>query len=306
MKKRILFLVLILIETLILLTVKQAWAEKEANYPAKYDLGEIIVTATKTLEYQAETGSSTTVITAKDIKETGATTVGDLLRNVAGTTVVQSGAFGGVTSVYLRGANPGYTLVLIDGIEVNDPMSTDRSFDFAHLTLNNIERIEVVRGPQSTLYGSDAIGGVINIITKTGKGKPKFEISSEGDSYKTFRESIGLEGGTAKMNGSMSISRLNSSGISKASGGSEKDGCRNTTISSKIGYKIFGNSELNIITRFTDARTDLDDGAYDDDPNYAAWWRDLAAKVSLNQPVDRKSTRLNSSHTDISRMPSSA
>lgn len=279
---------LILMGTLILLTANQVWAEEKNDSSAKYNLGEVIVTATKSEIYQAEVGSSTTVITAEDLNKTGKRTVSEALRDVPGVAVVQNGAFGGSTSVYLRGSKPGHTLVLIDGIEVNDPMSTDRSFDFAHLTTDNIESIEIVRGAQSTLYGSDAMGGVINIITKKGKGKPKFEITSSGGSHKTFREGVGLSGSTNKLNCSIYASRLDSEGVSKARDGSEKDGYENTVISSKMGYRILDDSELNLVMRFTDAKTDIDDGAYDDDPNYTAWWRNLATKLSFNQAISPK------------------
>ncbi len=278
--------ILILIGTMVLLITNYLWAEERKETSIKYDLGEIIVTATKTEGYQAEVGSSTTVITAKDLEKTGKRTVGEILRNVPGVSVVQNSAFGGLTSVYLRGSKPGHTLVLIDGVEVNDPMATDRSFDFAHLTTDNIKRIEIVRGPQSTLYGSDAIGGVINIITKKGKGKPKFSASSEAGSHKTFKEFIGLTGEAENLSYSVSVSRLDSEGISKAVDGSEKDGYENTTLSSKIDWKIFDNSQLSFVVRFTDSQTDLDDGSYDDDPNYTAWWRNFVSKVSFNQAIN--------------------
>ena len=253
---------------------------------AAYELEKIVITATKTEAYQTEIGSSTTVITSKDIKKTAKFTVEELLRDVPGVTVAQSGPFGGSTSIYLRGAKPGHTLVLIDGVEVNDPMKSDRSFDFAHLTTDNIERIEVVRGPQSTLYGSDAIGGVINIITKKGKGKPKWEISSEAGSHNTFKESANLSGSTKTLSYSLSASRLDSKGISKARDGAEKDGYKNTSVSSKIGYRFFDNAELNLAIRFTDAKTALDCGGYQDDPNYTAWWRDVAAKFAFDQKIN--------------------
>jgi len=277
-------IILILLGILLLVIPNYSWAEEKDI--AAYELEKIIVTATKTEAYQAQIGSSATVITSKDIRKTGKNTVGELLRDVSGVAVAQSGPFGGETSIYLRGAKPGHTLVLIDGIEVNDPIKSDRSFDFAHLTTDNIERIEVVRGPQSTLYGSDAMGGVINIITKKGKGKPRWEISSEGGSHNTFRENTNLSGGTKTVNYAISASRLDSEGISKAIGGSEKDGYKNTTISSKIGYRILDNSELSLVTRFTDTKTSLDDGAYDDDPNNTAWWRNIAGKIALDQTIN--------------------
>jgi len=275
--------ILILSVVLVLTTWNLSWAQEDIK---EYELEKIIVTATKTESYQATVGTSCTVITAKDLEKTGKRTVQEVLRNVPGVSVMQNGAFGGSASVYLRGAKPGYTLVLIDGIEVNDPMSSDRSFNFAHLTTDNIERIEVVRGPQSTLYGSDALGGAINIITKKGKGKPKWEISSEAGSQNTFKENMGLSGSTEKLNYSISASRLDSGGISKAVGGCEKDSYENTSISSKIGYRVFGNSELNLVLRFTDTETDLDDGSYEDDPNRTDWWRNLATKLSFKQALN--------------------
>jgi len=275
--------ILILSVVLVLTTWNLSWAQEDIK---EYGLEKIIVTATKTESYQATVGTSCTVITAKDLEKTGKRTVQEVLRNVPGVSVMQNGVFGGSASVYLRGAKPGYTLVLIDGVEINDPMSSDRSFNFAHLTTDNIERIEVVRGPQSTLYGSDALGGVINIITKKGKGKPKWEISSEAGSHNTFKENMGLRGSTEKLNYSISISRLDSEGISKAVGGCEKDGYENTAISSKIGYRVFGDSELNLVWRLTDSKTHLDDGSYEDDPNRTDWWRNLATKLSFKQALN--------------------
>lgn len=281
MRKRILGFVAVII----LVAVNRTWAEEEQDAATKYNLGNVIVSATKTEIYQAEVGSSTTVITADDIAKTGKSTVYEVLRDVPGVTVVQTSAYGGTTSVYLRGGKPGQTLVLIDGVEVNDSMSIDRSFDFAHLTTDNIERIEVVRGPQSPLYGSDAMSGVINIITKKGQGKPKFSGYFEGGSHSTLRENLDLSGSIDKFNYSLFTSHLDSSGINKASSGTEDDGYRNTAISSKIGYKIFKNSELSLVARFTDAKTSIDDGAYDDDPNYTAWWRDFATKLAFDQSI---------------------
>jgi len=271
---------------MIVLITNHVLAEEEKGSGVKYNLGNIIVSATKTESYQAEVGSSSTVITAEDIEKTGKRTVHEVLRDVPGVAVMQSGAFGGTTSIYLRGAKPGQTLVLINGIEVNDPMSTDRSFDFAHLTVDNIERIEVVRGPQSTLYGSDAMAGVINIITKKGKGKPKFSGSFESGSHRTFKENFGVSGGAEKLNYSLSASRLDSDGINKVDSGTENDGYENTVVSSNMGYKISDNSELSLVTTFTDAQTDIDNGASDDDPNYTAWWRNIAGKIAFDHAVN--------------------
>ncbi len=272
----------------VLVVANNSWAEEKKESSTKYNLGEVIVTATKTEQYQAEVGSSTTVITAEDLKKKGKRTVLGVLRDVPGVSVMQSGAFGGITSVYLRGSKSGHTLVMVDGIELNDPMKADRSFDYGwgHLTTDNIERIEIVRGPQSTLYGSDAIGGVINIITKKGKGKSKWVVSFEGGSHNTFKETLGFSGSQDKLNYSLSLLRLDTDGISAAVDDSEKDGYENATLSTRLGYEIFENANLDFALRFTDAKYDSDDGAYQTDPNKTGCWRNLAGKIALDQAIN--------------------
>ena len=135
---------------------------------------------------ESQESSSVTVISHKQIEQSNATTIADVLVGVPGLDVVQSGGAGGNISVFMRGANSEHTLVYIDGVEANDPITAARSFDFANLGTENIESIEVVRGPQSVLYGSDAIGGVILIHTKEGSGPPSGSLSFEGGSYATF------------------------------------------------------------------------------------------------------------------------
>ncbi|MFA4988932.1 MAG: TonB-dependent receptor, partial [Candidatus Omnitrophota bacterium] len=271
---------------------------------AQYDLGNVIVSATKTETYQAEIGSSTTVITSDDMEKSGKRTVEEVLRDVPGLTVMQTGALGGAVSIYMRGANPGQTLVMIDGIEVNDPMDASRSFNFANLVTDNIERIEVVRGPQSTLYGSDAMAGVINIITKKGTAKPQVEASFEGGSHNTFNENLALRGITLgdKLNYSFSATRLDSKGISKAYDGSEDDPYHNLSLSSKIGYKVMDNAELSLVTNYTDAVTGIDYGSNSDVSNYTSWSRDLTTKVAFDQAINSYWTHILSfSYHDIRR-----
>src|SRR3954465_11668546 len=130
--------------------------------------------------------SSVTVITAADIEREQRRTVPDALANVPGLNIVQTGGPGGQTSVFMRGTNANQVKVLIDGIDVSDPSNPNRSFDFGQLLTADIARIEVLRGPQSGLYGADAIGGVISIITKKGDGPPKATAVVEGGSFGTF------------------------------------------------------------------------------------------------------------------------
>ena len=258
-------------------------AEEET---ASYQLGNIIVTPTKTKTYTEETGSSIRVITSEDLKGKGNCSVFDALKDTEGVIVTQAGIMGGPVSIYIRGTKPGDTLVLLDGVEINDPSSIDRGYyNLADITTDDIEQIEIVRGPQSTLYGSDAIGGVINIITKKGSGSPKIDASFEAGSYKTFKESTGISGANNKVNYAFNITRIDSSGISAAKGGAEDDGYKNTTLSSRAGLSLSDNANLNLILRYTDARSDLDDAGWDDDPNYTGKGKTFISKIEFNQVI---------------------
>ena len=139
-------------------------------------------------------GSSVTVITSQDLEARQNRTVPDALSGVPGLNLVQTGSPGGATSVFIRGSNANHTKVLVDGIDVSDPASPTGAFDFGHLLTSGIDRIEVLRGPQSGLYGSDAIGGVIDIRTKPGSGPAQVTGSVEAGSFATFNQTVGASG----------------------------------------------------------------------------------------------------------------
>jgi vitamin B12 transporter len=249
-------------------------------------LEEVVVTATRVETPIEEIASSITVISSKEIEREQKTTVLEALRDIPGLDVVQTGGLGSHTSIFLRGANSEHTLVMIDGVEVNDPISPGRSYDFAHLTVDNIERIEVIRGPQSTLYGSDAIGGVINIITKKGEGRPKLFASAESGTFMTFRESTGVSGGNRWINYSLGLSRFDTDGISAANkkdGNYERDGYKNSSLSARLGFAPQENLDVDFIFHYIDAKTDLDNsgGAGGDDPNYVQKSKQLLFKTQV-------------------------
>lgn len=153
----------------LLITVGPAKAEgQEAEVVA---VPQIVVTATGTEVPQAETGMSTTVITAEEIEARKVTRVEEMLRTVPGVVVNQTGGRGGITSLFMRGGNSNMSQVLLNGMRLNKAGGT---FDWATLTLDNVERLEVVRGPMSALYGADAMTGVTNVITRQGRGRPTF------------------------------------------------------------------------------------------------------------------------------------
>ncbi len=267
---------------------KTSLAEEEETV----ELGEVVVTATRIEEPIEETGSSVTVITAEEIKEKGLTTVKEVLKQTIGLDTSSNAPFGGPTSLFIRGANSGHTLIMIDGVKVYDPISTNASFDFANLTTDNIERIEIIRGPQSSLYGSDAIGGVINIITKKGEGKPRFNISFEGGSHRIFRESLSSFGSIGKFDYSFTASRLDSDGISKAhkrDGNPEKDKYENSCFFGKFDYHPSDDITLGFLSRYNRAKFDLDDwdfivGKSVDDSNH----RGMEEQVLLSTYFDQK------------------
>ena len=147
---------------------------------------EIVVTPLRSPQAVAKSGSSITVITREEIENKAAKSIVDVLRPVEGLFVSERGGPGGNTSITLRGSKPSQTLVMIDGVRVGDPSSIAGDFDFGGYSPSDVERIEILRGPQSALYGSDAMGGVINIVTRKGVGAPKASLTAEAGSYGTM------------------------------------------------------------------------------------------------------------------------
>ncbi len=235
-------------------------------------LPNMVVTATRTETPEDEVGSAITVITAKDIADKNINNVADALRTVPGLDVVRSGSLGQQTSVFLRGANSNHTLVLVDGVEMNDPSSPTGAFDFAFLQADNIERIEVVRGAASAAFGSDAIGGVINVITKKGAGKVKLSGVAEGGSYGTWKTGGNISGGTERVNYSFDASRLETAGFSAADknlGNSMPNGYKNTNLSGRAGFKVNDALDFGTTLRYGEGKSSLDNGGGKgaDDPN---------------------------------------
>jgi vitamin B12 transporter len=243
------------------------------------ELERIVITPSRVEESSEKTGSSVSVISSKTFGKKNIYAVNEALEGITGVDLAHTGGLGGTTSVFLRGASAGQTRVMIDGVKVYDPTSVDASYDFAHLATDSIERIEILKGPQSSLYGSDAIGGVINIITKKGFGKPKIYLSTEGGSYYTSRESFELNGEKEKLHFSLTASRLDSEGYSKAkekNNNPEDDSYQNTNASLRLDYDVAENLTLGLISRYLYARSESDD--YDftndrpiDDPDRINW-----------------------------------
>lgn len=237
-----------------------------------YKLDEIVVTATKTNTSFFQLASSVTVINKDELLKKNKPTLTETLKSVEGIDVISFGSPGGLSSVFMRGADPGQTLLLIDGIVINYTTDPGNTVDLSSINVENIERIEIVRGPQSILYGSSALAGVINIITNKISSSPKYNINFEGGTYKTYRGGISTAGTTNNLFYNLSLSRFQSEGFSSAkgiSGNEENDSYYNNNISGSIGYIFSEKNSLILTGRFTKLRLNYDQsgGSFGDDPN---------------------------------------
>lgn len=220
---------------------------------------DVVISATKTEIPAKQVTSAVEVITGEELERKKIKTVIDGLRLAQGVFATSSGGPGAEATVKMRGAFARHTLVLIDGVIVNSP--TTGAYDFANLTTENIDRIEILRGAQSMLYGSDAIGGVINIYTKRGVGKPAVGAFMEYGSFATFREGGQVSGSKGPFDFSASVSRWDTSSFSAINyrrGAFERDGFHNWQVSTKLGVALpkDGRAEFNL--RWYDSRTSFD------------------------------------------------
>ncbi|MGH6936338.1 MAG: TonB-dependent receptor plug domain-containing protein [Methylocella sp.] len=233
----------------------------EASPPTdSEELPEITVSATTTPEPVKDVGSSVTVIDAAQIEREQRRTVPDALSLTPGLNVVQTGGPGGQTSVFIRGTNSNQVKVLIDGIDASDPSNPNGSFDFGQLLTYDIARIEVLRGPQSGLYGADAIGGVISITTKAGEGPPKAKGLIEGGSFGTLNETMGFSGSTPVFSYNMNLAHFDVANTPVTPPELLPPGrlaignaYENWTLSTKFGAHLGDNLDASVVARYIDA-----------------------------------------------------
>jgi vitamin B12 transporter len=256
---------------LFLIFFLSSFFEVPAAEPPEATLPPVFVTATRTETPLDQVTTSASVITATDIQAKHAETVLEALRDVPGLDVVQTGSRGTGTTISIRGSESDHVLVLIDGVEVNS--TTAGAFNFAHLTTENIERIEILRGAGGTLYGSQAIGGVINIITKKGQGPLQLGLSAEGGNGWTNRQTLTLNGGVGKLGYTFSAARLESDGFR-----SVNDDYRNLATSGRLDYKFTEDTNLKGIFRFI--KTDL--GLFNSN-NFVPGARDPNSREAISQ-----------------------
>ncbi|MGC3982564.1 MAG: TonB-dependent receptor [Steroidobacteraceae bacterium] len=221
-------------------------------------LDEVVVVATRTAVSLDTVGNSVTVLNEQAIKDSQATIVSDLLATTAGITFARNGGPGTLTSVRIRGAESDQTVVLIDGVQMNDPSSPGGGFDFGNLLVGDIARIEILRGSQSTLYGSQAIGGVVNIVTKEAEGKTSGSVQTEIGSMQTGNTKASIGGKYDRISFRLAGGYYNTEGVSAYSLGQEKDPFRNTTFTGRFGVDVTDNVQLDLRALYTDGKYNYD------------------------------------------------
>jgi len=273
---------------------------------ASESLPSVVVTADRISQDPAAVSADATVIDRSQIEQSQATSVAELLRSQAGINVASTGGSGKVTSVFMRGGNSAHTLVLIDGVRVGS--ATVGSFDWGLLSTADIDRIEIVRGAQSSLYGADAMGGVIQIFTRQGKKGTQIYTHGETGSYGTSSGSVSITGKTSSdVSYALTTDALRTDGVSAAANGKEPDGYRQSTLSARLGIPV-GEGSLALMARNVDGKNALDGGfPFGDVLNFTSQSKQAIASVTLDYPInDMLETRVQLSRgTDevISRDP---
>jgi len=264
--------------------------------PAATVREEIVVSASRVEEPRRRVASAVTVIGRDEIAARREPTLAELLRTVPGVEVVRVGGPGGATSVFLRGAASAHTLVLVDGVRVNSPAVG--AFDWADLATDAVERIEVLRGPQSALYGSEAIGGVVSVFTRRGAAGLDGSAAAEAGTEESWRLATSWRGGTRGWDWSLSASRRELAGLSSAAesaGNDEDDPYESTAITGSAATAFWGDGRAVATLRWIDSELGLDgfsfvSGAPVDDPNYRQSRRALYGSVDLSKPAGPRLT----------------
>lgn len=279
---------------------------------------DVIVTANRIQQQLSQVGDSVTVITAQEQRRSQKTAVSDLLAMTPGVTMSRNGGLGGTTSLRIRGAETDQTLVLIDGVKLNDPSAASGGFDFANLITTEYSQIEVLRGTHSTLWGSQAIGGVVNIVTPLPEGPLSGAFSAEGGTHETAMVRAHAQAGGERFAWRLAGGYLTTDGISafdRDQGGREPDGYRNVAFNARGIYHISENFSAEVRSTWSDGRTQFDGFAaplftLGDTPEYSTT-EELVSYAGLNVAAldGRLQNRIGFAYTETDRRnvdPSSA
>jgi outer membrane cobalamin receptor len=233
---------------------------------------QVVVSASLGGALAPQIGSSVNTITRQEIEDRDAQNAFEIIRGVSGTEVSQLGRRGGQANLYIRGGESKYNAVMIDGIPMND---FGGPFDLVSLPADGLEKIEVIRGPQSALYGSNAVTGVINLVSRKGEGPPNFSALAEGGSYSTKRFATGGSGLNHGISWSYNFSRLDSDGVVV------NDNYRNQSAFLSLGYRRSARRQFDFHF-FGNASDSGSPGAYGSDPGHTFWGIDPTTRIKQN------------------------
>ncbi len=268
-------------------------------------LGEVIVTASRSPKKISEIGKVARVITAETLSKSQGRTLPEVLNNIAGITIGGNGNNpGDVKSVFLRGASAANTLILIDGIPVNDASEISGEYNISAIPVDQVERVEILKGGNSTLYGSDAVAGVINIITKKGAGKLAANVLATGGSYNTYKQVLGLNGEIGTTSVSFNASNLDSKSFSTAAPGKgettfDKDGFHQKSISLNVSQPLSNKFILRGNFQGNNNQADLDNGAFADAKNYTYSKTAILAGLGGKYALDNGALNFNLSQNNV-------
>ena len=268
-------------------------------------LDEVVITATKFPLKTSATGKVLNVITQEELQKAGGRDITQLITEKTGVYINGFNSnIGKDKSVYVRGAKPAFTLITIDGIPVYDASGIGGNFDLRNMAIDNVERIEILKGSQSTLYGSDAIAGVINIITKKG-GTKALGVNGLASyvSNNTFRGNMGVNGTKDKIDYSVNYSNTTTKGINETiSVNGDRDGYNQNSIQANIGFKPTNKVYLQPFFRYTQVNGDIDQGAFTDEQDYT--YKQKSTQLGIKSAVDLNKGKLNIlySHNIIDRV----
>lgn len=280
---------------------QQASAPDVAGRAGATAVEDVIVTANRSAQPIERVGASVAVLTQAAIEARQTTAVAELLSQTPGVSYSRNGGVGAANSLYVRGAEGHHTVVLIDGVKLNDPSSTQGGFNFGNLLVGDAARIEVLRGAQSTLWGSQAIGGVVNIVTaeptEALQGSLDAEAGARGTTY--FRGGVG--GANERLSWRLAASRYSTDGFSAYATGTEDDGYDNTGLSGRLNLKITDAVSLDLRSVWSSGRADFD--AWNGDSRDYGKTQELVAYAGLNIDLlgGRFRNRIGYAHTDTDR-----
>ncbi|WP_186728974.1 TonB-dependent receptor plug domain-containing protein [Sphingomonas panacisoli] len=267
---------------------------------------DIIISATGVVEKPESTGHAITVIDRQTIEQRQAVAISDLLATTPGVTVTRNGGLGTLSTVRIRGAEGEQTLTLIDGVRVNDPSSPGGGFDFANLLSGSVERVEVLRGPNSVPWGSQAIGGVVNVVTAAPTDRFSARANAEYGSFDSVFANAGISGKAGRFSGSFNAGYLRTDGISAAASGTEPDGYRQYGGTARIGVDITDAISLDLRGYYANSRVDIDGFGFTppflpvDDAEYAET-QEIYGYAGLNVGLGRLKNRIAFTIADINR-----